>query len=268
MTNNYTISKNEKFNSYEILFTEKPAAATLELLKANNYRWNPYKKIWYGYSDIAALLDGKENQKVETVKAATASNKISDDLLKEYEKRLESVWNNESMVKWSLKQASSIVKLESGKLFIIDKKNLQKHFCFGYGLNGVTDSESENRAFNSAAYARSNGDYFKSENLSEYKNIIECYKKRLKNNENLYAYNAYINYSEKPQNIVSITTEESLNSGYYSRLKTDFEPLTKTDIQNVIAAYETEYKKLEKRCDNYLKKYGTEKLHVWTYLVD
>lgn len=52
-----SIIKNEKFNSYELTFSEKPAAATLELLKANKYRWNPYKKIWYGYKDIAALLN-------------------------------------------------------------------------------------------------------------------------------------------------------------------------------------------------------------------
>lgn len=52
-----SITKNNRFNSFEITFSEKPAATVLDLLKANKYRWNPYKKIWYGFNDISALLN-------------------------------------------------------------------------------------------------------------------------------------------------------------------------------------------------------------------
>lgn len=276
MVNNFTITKNEKFNSYEILFNEKPAAATLELLKTNKYRWNPYKKLWYGYKDLTGMLTGDEttsSEKENTVKPAF--NKIDPALLKEYESRLSEVWNDKHMIEWSLKQASSIVKLESGKLFVIDKKNLQKHFCFGYGLNGVTDSESENRANNAAYNARSNSEYFKSENLSEYKSIIKYYKACLENkiNETNLKFNglyASKHYTGKCEKLVSLTADETLTRYYYNygKLDRDYEPLTIQDIKNVIAAYETELTKLEKRCDTYIKKYGTEKLHVWTYLVD
>ena len=270
-----SIIKNEKFNSYELTFSEKPAAATLELLKANKYRWNPYKKIWYGYKDITALLDGKENQKDEAVKTVTTSNKIEPALLKEYEARLHEVWKDESMIKWSLKQASNIVKLESGKLFVIDKKNLQKHFCFGYGYCGRTDEASENNANKAAYNARTNANYFKEENLSEYKSIIKYYKTCLENkiNETNQTFNglyASKHYSGTCEKLVSLATDEALIHHYYNYGKLDrvYEPLTIQDIKNVIAAYESELIKLEKRCDTYIKKYGTEKLHVWTYLVD
>lgn len=53
----YSIAKNSRFNSFEISFNEKPAAAIIEVLKTNKYRWNPYKKIWYGFNDISALLN-------------------------------------------------------------------------------------------------------------------------------------------------------------------------------------------------------------------
>lgn len=77
-----SIVKNEKFNSYELTFSEKPAAATLELLKANKYRWNPYKKIWYGFSDISALLNSeKPETKKEKKTAVNIAGFVVGDIL-------------------------------------------------------------------------------------------------------------------------------------------------------------------------------------------
>ena len=165
--------------------------------------------------------------------------------------------------------------LKSGKLFTIDKVNLKTHFCYGYGLNGVTDSESEKHANAARHEAATNGNVFKNENLEAYKNIIEAYKVCLENRitgknvmyNGLYSYKHYLGSCDK---IVSLTTDEAITKEYYYYGKHyhEYEQLSIQDIKNVIAAYESEYKKLEKRCDTYLKKYGTEKLHVWTYLVD
>ena len=71
-----SITKNNRFNSFEITFSEKPAAAILEVLKANKYRWNPYKKIWYGYKDIKTLL----NPDHEAAKKETSSEKAAVNL--------------------------------------------------------------------------------------------------------------------------------------------------------------------------------------------
>lgn len=51
----YTITKNEKFNSLEVLFSEKPGEAIRNALKALKFRWNGAKGIWYGYAEESAL---------------------------------------------------------------------------------------------------------------------------------------------------------------------------------------------------------------------
>lgn len=71
----YSIAKNSRFNSFEISFNEKPAAAIIEVLKTNKYRWNPYKKIWYGFNDISALLNPDQTaQKKEASSEKVAVN--------------------------------------------------------------------------------------------------------------------------------------------------------------------------------------------------
>lgn len=53
-----TIEKNEKWNSYELTFDGKPSEQVRELLKANGYRWNKTRGIWYGFADITEQLTG------------------------------------------------------------------------------------------------------------------------------------------------------------------------------------------------------------------
>lgn len=53
-----TIAKNEKWNSFELTFDGKPSEQVRELLKANGYRWNKTRGIWYGFADICEQLNG------------------------------------------------------------------------------------------------------------------------------------------------------------------------------------------------------------------
>ena len=46
---NYTISKNAVYNSYEVAFSEKPSESIRKGIKALKFRYNPKKNIWYGY---------------------------------------------------------------------------------------------------------------------------------------------------------------------------------------------------------------------------
>lgn len=56
----YTIMQNKQFNSFEIIFDGKPDAATREKLKAAGYRWHGVRRLWYGYKDIAGILNSAE----------------------------------------------------------------------------------------------------------------------------------------------------------------------------------------------------------------
>lgn len=69
----FTITRNEAFNSLEITFAEKPAAAILAALKALKFRWNHKRGLWYGFADEAAVraaIGGQNAQAAAPVKAA------------------------------------------------------------------------------------------------------------------------------------------------------------------------------------------------------
>lgn len=52
----FEINKNEKYNSFEIVFDGKPAAAVRDVLKARRFRWNNARGLWYGYAEDAGEL--------------------------------------------------------------------------------------------------------------------------------------------------------------------------------------------------------------------
>lgn len=65
MNINYTINRNEQFNSLEITFEGKPSEAVRDILKSFRFRWHGVKKVWYGYADEKALraaLEGQEDK--------------------------------------------------------------------------------------------------------------------------------------------------------------------------------------------------------------
>lgn len=72
----YSIKRNEAFNSLEVTFDGKPSEAVRNALKALKFRWHGVKKLWYGYTDeetLRAAIDGKPAQKTE--KSAEKANK-------------------------------------------------------------------------------------------------------------------------------------------------------------------------------------------------
>lgn len=49
---NYTINKNNQFNSIEINFSGKPCEAIRSALKNIGFRWHSVRRIWYGYTKM------------------------------------------------------------------------------------------------------------------------------------------------------------------------------------------------------------------------
>lgn len=65
----YTIRKNEQFNSLEITFEGKPSEAVRDALKALRFRWHGVKKFWYGFADeskVRAAIDGRDDGRAVT----------------------------------------------------------------------------------------------------------------------------------------------------------------------------------------------------------
>ncbi len=58
----YLITINERFNSLEISFTDKPSEEIRNILKGFKFRWNPKKSVWYGFAEreeIEKALNGE-----------------------------------------------------------------------------------------------------------------------------------------------------------------------------------------------------------------
>lgn len=53
----FTIHPNEQYGSLEITFDSKPSQEVRDALKANKYRWNGKKGVWYGKADQKTIVD-------------------------------------------------------------------------------------------------------------------------------------------------------------------------------------------------------------------
>ena len=83
-----------------------------------------------------------------------------DMLIKEFGK----VWSDKHMIDFCLKKTDIAVTLSNGKLVIIDKPTIQKHFCYGYH---DYDNESFKRAEQMAENASKNTAHFIQKNMEE-----------------------------------------------------------------------------------------------------
>ena len=53
----YTIRSNEQYGSLEITFDSKPSQEVRDALRANKYRWNGKKGVWYGKTNQQTIVD-------------------------------------------------------------------------------------------------------------------------------------------------------------------------------------------------------------------
>lgn len=66
----YTIRPNEQYGSLEITFDSKPSQEVRDALKANKYRWNGKKGVWYGKTDQQTIVDALDKAYEESAAPA------------------------------------------------------------------------------------------------------------------------------------------------------------------------------------------------------
>ena len=71
----YTIKRNEAFNSLEITFDGKPSEAVRDALKALRFRWHKVKGLWYGYASEDAVKAAIEGKAAEAAPAPAKAEK-------------------------------------------------------------------------------------------------------------------------------------------------------------------------------------------------
>lgn len=174
------------------------------------------------------------------------------------------IWVSEHMRSYCLKEVSNCVRTSFGGLIIFEKPKIETNFCFGYH-DSMTDTESYDAA-NDACENFGEKQFLK-KNLAEMQHALELYEYSTKH-EGPAVKQLYFARKYSSSNIYK---DLFLNEYDVKDKAWMFDGLTKAteeDLQKCYAAQKQEYEKIEKRLKSYLKRYGTKKLHTWTYWAD
>lgn len=192
---------------------------------------------------VSAVLGSLEAKPAKVAKAAPAAYQNAIDAY------LEGFKSEESKTQ-ERKNLVAVLAINGGFL-CIGKPSIENKFCFA-------DEGPEYEFYKSLNNENNLRKYFLSENLSDLDNKIKALK-----DEN------------RP---IWVTAPECRYKNVYLRLRWGgyFEQeeqsaaheLTKAERREILAAYTEARESFNKRLQSYLKKYGTSKLHIWSYWRD
>ena len=182
------------------------------------------------------------------------------------------VWqDSERMQEYARKECEYVVELSNGNIIDIEKPRIEKNFCFGMGMYATYTQEEFEAAEDLAENARTNVEYFINENMKQITEKIGYLKEALDGKKEVYT---YVQYSGQPEDsdLVAYNSVRICDNPEYAPLRwsnlQSVKKLTNEDIQAIIDGLEEVAKKFMKRLNTYLKRYGLEKLNVWTYCRD
>ena len=199
------------------------------------------------------------------------------DLLREEFKK---VWGNDShMVDWCANNVATVAVLPDGKLVTVEKHTIKKDFCFGESGYDYDDAQKM------AEHARKSEDYFREKNMEFFNKWVGDLEKVLEGDPEyrLIIYPKTYNGQTDDCKLASISfvrlgeiIEACGGSVYLDELEgkeinyrgNDVRIATAKEITAILNAYFEAMKMHEKKVNSYLKRYGTSKVHSWTYWRD
>lgn len=203
-----------------------------------------------------------------------SKGKKNTALWEDYKKELHDMWKgNEDMVDYCMKACAEVVGLPNGMLHDIDKEHIQTGLCFGYSDMGYGPSYED--ACKSAREAREAPDAFMTQNMRTYTDALH--------NLSLHGERHFVCMASSMPRIKGIryvrvtdVLEAVGGSAVLGELKGTVADVrgervyicTDEDVALLKEGYERAAAVHEKKLRAYLKRYGTSKLHIWTYWMD
>lgn len=209
-------------------------------------------------------------------------NKITK---KEY---AEKCWSDDvSMQKYVESSTFEIVPLNDGWAEV-EKSRIKKDFCFGYGMYG-TATDEEYKDADSRAQAAKRWEQFHAENVRPILERIETLEAALNcDNSGMFKTSGYLGllaiiaiydhyYTARhakawdvldSRNCESRISPEEIIKGAIARNRCEYRLATREEIRMLLDAEKRQLANFEKRLMTYWKRYGADKLNIWTYLVD
>lgn len=188
-------------------------------------------------------------------------DKSNQQALKEEYKNHLSAIRGGSMLDYCLSQIDVLAKTSDGYIIELEKEGIEKHFCFGYSLSSH-DSESFDNANRCADMAKKSEEYFIEENLKKIKQCIKFYSDK---ENDLYFVDKY--YDQKTNVLKSVIGFRPYDDrNIYGNLEKI--EVSDEDRELIVAAYQEQLKKQEKKVRTYLKRFGLSKVRTWSYWQD
>lgn len=197
------------------------------------------------------------------------------------------VWSGDAhMVDFCVKKAAALAVLPSGEMIPIEKQSIKKDFCFGYS-DSRYDTEDYDRANRAAEYAAHSVDYFKEQNMQDFREVLDTLKEQAEHEiPREMCVIRIAPYYGQPEtsplkgmtfarswaiieahggecNMLDVIGGEAFKmSGQLVRVP------NAEELKIITSAYEEAARDHEKKVNNYLKKYGLTKVNAWSYWRD
>ena len=193
------------------------------------------------------------------------------------------IWRNDDrMTNYCTKKTAAVAMLPAGEIIPIDKQQIETRFCFGESGYDYAD------ALRAADHARHSADHFRRENLSAYDRQIDALREALTPENGtphqMITIHAPAYYNQPAECKIAHFQYTRLTdildalggSAYISELPgqrltvcgRECRIATRKEIEIILAAYEIARAEHAKKIESYLKRYGTSKVHAWTYWRD
>lgn len=174
------------------------------------------------------------------------------------------VWGKDKhMTDYCVKKVDTAVILSGGAIFVIEKREINTRFCFGFSQGGADYDEAASMERHSA----NNVAYFQAKNTAASAKELE----RAKNAPYMYTYTHYL--GDNVGAIVAVLmldqTAEYCREHHPRRLPpAELTPVNDADRAAIIAAFEEHHRKHCKKVETYLKRFGLSKVETWIYWAD
>ena len=210
--------------------------------------------------------------KASTEKKENAENFDAPDkaLLEEYLNEMRKVYpNDERMIEYHRKEANRVIRLTNGGLMVFEKPKIETSFCFGYGCQSSTYEEASKAAENAASE-----EYFMSENLDPLDRGIKAMAGELEDDYHYGYMKPYLyrmTYRGLNLNVFEfqwMRPYDVENEPWKTKGYADLALLSDDDRKLILEALKAERAAFEKRLKTWWKRYGVEKLKIWTYWAD
>ena len=240
---------------------------------------------WLGEQDfndvIAACKEQDAEEKAsapsltEQLRAALLARLGSHSPVQESDKELLEAYLAEwakvdSDLDYHRKQFSGAVRLQNGGICYFERPTMKNRFCFrdegpdyDFYCKLLEDKEKNLR------------DYFLQENLSDYDEKIRALECNCRFGDEYHPryyckdwYIQQVSYCDKPTNLWEFYAWRKSDLEGGSHFYGKYEKMTDADRMAILAGMKRERDKFDKRLQAYLKRYGTSKIHTWTYWAD